>query len=944
MAELSKLIGQTLDGKYYLDKLLGQGGMGAVFLATHLGTKRPVALKVIAPQFTTNEEVGERFRREAEAAGRLRHPNVVNVTDFGVTVLGKDQLAYLVMEYLDGRSLGDLLKEKGQLPLNFVVDIVEQICLAIGNAHKLGIIHRDLKPDNIWLQPDGRGGYIVKVLDFGLAKLRDSSATDESENPQQTPVATLLTQGAASHKNTIRAGQTTQAEIAKDDDSETQIQIAATEPEAATLIQPSTATEIEAATLIQAPATSAENGAATLIQSPVIAQEVQPPVFDVEDAAATQIQIVNSKLAEETATLLQSVEEATQIQQVTPTQLTDDEAATRIQPAPFAATGSNPSQQKSGGVWLPSKSSSVATKSSGNVTTSFNNAATVELTRFGSILGTPLYMSPEQCCGEALDARSDLYSLGIMVYQMLAGELPFAGSLTELITKHTDASPPQLKEKRPDIPNSLAALVMSTLEKKPEARPATAEIFATALRATAEDEAEILKQAKSFYYSSQKSFFMLSLLIYCPLAALSIGVSVTLNSLFSKNLTATGIYFLLLFMVILFATKVNIALLTFVVEELRLQPTAKIKLKEILKNFSGRLPTLLLASLLSILHITVNALKLFVPGVKKYLDDALVPSVAALENQSAVETRKRSTLLVQSLRPIARSLAARDFGIMLVSVIAFPFIMSLMGLIFDGARVNMVALMKLPIMRNFVAGYSWFILTIMHTVYAAVPLALLYFKAKQANGEEIDKLTLRDWQGEAQKQSDKMGKATIAWLAIPLVMLAFMIVITLISTGQSSKDSLIQAVREGRTGKVKQMLAGGANANESRFNRSTALMYAAQDGRNELIQVLIEAGAQVNAKDSDGDAALMYAAVYGRADVTKTLLASGAELNAQNNNAQTALIAAALRGHTEMVNALLAANANTALKDSKGKSALMYAEEEGYKEIVEMLKAAGANV
>src|SRR5215212_8089451 len=105
MTKLAKLIGQVLDGKYHLDKLLGQGGMGAVFLATHLGTKRPVALKVIAPQFTSNEEVGERFRREAEAAGRLRHPNVVNVTDFGVTLSGEDQLAYLVMEYLDGHSL-----------------------------------------------------------------------------------------------------------------------------------------------------------------------------------------------------------------------------------------------------------------------------------------------------------------------------------------------------------------------------------------------------------------------------------------------------------------------------------------------------------------------------------------------------------------------------------------------------------------------------------------------------------------------------------------------------------------------------------------------------------------------------------------------------------------------------------------------------------------------
>src|SRR5512132_617661 len=173
MAKPAKLIGEVLDGKYQLDKQLGQGGMGAVYLATHLGTKRPVALKVIAPQFMANAEFVERFRREAEAAGRLRHPNVVNVTDFGFAQMGHGAVAYLVMEYLDGGSLGDMLKERGQLPLPLVTDILEQICLAVGNAHRLGVIHRDLKPDNIWLQPDGRGGYIAKVLDFGLAKLRD---------------------------------------------------------------------------------------------------------------------------------------------------------------------------------------------------------------------------------------------------------------------------------------------------------------------------------------------------------------------------------------------------------------------------------------------------------------------------------------------------------------------------------------------------------------------------------------------------------------------------------------------------------------------------------------------------------------------------------------------------------------------------------------------------
>src|SRR5205809_5711372 len=141
MTILTELIGQVLDEKYRIDRQLGQGGMGAVYLATHLGTGRPVALKVIAPQFMANEEFVERFKREAKAAGLLRHPNVVNVTDFGFTNVGSGKLAYLIMEYLNGSNLGDMLKKRGKLPLGLVVNIVEQICLAMDEAHKQGIVH-----------------------------------------------------------------------------------------------------------------------------------------------------------------------------------------------------------------------------------------------------------------------------------------------------------------------------------------------------------------------------------------------------------------------------------------------------------------------------------------------------------------------------------------------------------------------------------------------------------------------------------------------------------------------------------------------------------------------------------------------------------------------------------------------------------------------------------
>lgn len=104
------LIGQTLDGKYLIERELGRGGMGTVYLATHVGTERPVAVKVIAPQYMERAEFIERFRREARAAGRLRHPNVVDVTDFGFSETADGRVAYLVMEYLDGCTLGEILE------------------------------------------------------------------------------------------------------------------------------------------------------------------------------------------------------------------------------------------------------------------------------------------------------------------------------------------------------------------------------------------------------------------------------------------------------------------------------------------------------------------------------------------------------------------------------------------------------------------------------------------------------------------------------------------------------------------------------------------------------------------------------------------------------------------------------------------------------------------
>jgi serine/threonine protein kinase len=185
---------ELLDGKYRIEQLLGEGGMGAVYRATHLGTKRTVAVKVIRPQFSSRHEFVARFQREAEAAGRLRHPNVVDVTDFGFAETENGRVAYLVMEYLDGASLAEIILEEGKLSTSWVVDILEQTCAAVDEAHRAGIIHRDLKPDNIWLEPNGRGGYTVKVLDFGLVKLSESTANERTSSESTFNAETPRTQ------------------------------------------------------------------------------------------------------------------------------------------------------------------------------------------------------------------------------------------------------------------------------------------------------------------------------------------------------------------------------------------------------------------------------------------------------------------------------------------------------------------------------------------------------------------------------------------------------------------------------------------------------------------------------------------------------------------------------------------------------------------------------
>ncbi|MFZ0061985.1 MAG: protein kinase [Pyrinomonadaceae bacterium] len=283
------LIGHTLDDKYRIEARLGIGGMGTVYRARHLLIDRAVAVKVLSQRFVEDEAAQMRFRREAKAAGRLQHQNAVAVTDFGQTA---DGYVYIVMELLEGRTLRDVLAKEAPLDTARAVALMLQTSAAVAAAHEAGVIHRDLKPANIFIVHNSEIPAVVKVLDFGIAKL----------------------------------------------------------------------------------------------------------------AAET---------------------------------LEEDEAHT--------------------------------------------------LTQVGAMIGTPRYMSPEQCDGAELTPASDVYGLGVILYEMLTGMVPFSGSTPLAIAmKHTSEVPRSPREFVASIPESLEAIVLHALEKAPENRPADAAEFRRELLATAE--------------------------------------------------------------------------------------------------------------------------------------------------------------------------------------------------------------------------------------------------------------------------------------------------------------------------------------------------------------------------------------------------------------------------------------------------------------------------
>jgi serine/threonine protein kinase len=657
MPGVEEYVGEVLDDKYRLEHLLGKGGMGAVYLATHLGTERYVALKLISPQFMRNKEFVERFKREARAAGRLRHPNVVDVTDFGFARVKAGQVAYLVMEYLDGCTLGDVLAEEKRLPLEWVADILDQVCSAVHEAHQQGIIHRDLKPDNIWLEPNRLGGYRVKVLDFGIAKLGETGTTSTDDDPAATIIDDVAAAAAAS---------LTGAHLESD-----------------TLLRPG------------------------------------------NDQPHTHGGKING---EGVGTLLHD-----------PNTAVDDD-----------------------GTLLFDQGTRSYSRHNAHRTTVEQGSA---LTRVGAIMGTPLYMSPEQCGGGYVDTRSDIYSLGVIAYQMLAGEPPFAGNTSTVMRAHREQKPRELRESAEKIPKRAAKVVMSALSKNPGERPQTAFAFASAIRGHSEGIGALYRRAFSLYSEYFPKFLKLSLIAHVPVIitnALLIGMFILDKYLgpggLARKIAVTSalvIVGLLQIVAYTVAGAVISGVTAVIITQLTVAPLRPVKLRVAFGVLRRRWRAFLRTVIRVTLRIMIGFVLLIVPGLIIMVRYSLYAPVVLLEGLQGKAAMKR-----------ARELASRSWRtIIIVSIIQIimPLIISaFVGRIRVGVDLEKATLAH-RIYQQVLGLVNIFVLPLI----SIVP-ALLYIKMRQLGGEPLTAALTQIEDGEGTQSSWQKRMRTRLSLHTPI--------------------------------------------------------------------------------------------------------------------------------------------------------------------------------
>ncbi|MFO1458106.1 MAG: serine/threonine-protein kinase [Verrucomicrobiota bacterium] len=611
MHSVDGYVGQTLDEKYRLERLLGQGGMGAVYLATHLGTGRSVAVKLITPALMRRRIFVERFKREARAAGRLRHPNIVDVTDFGFARSGHERIAYLVMEYLDGCTLHDVLEEERTVPLPWAVEILEQVCSAVHEAHRQGIVHRDLKPENIWLEPNRLGGYRVKVLDFGIAKVAEGQQSAGTDTPFG---------GEDYGTEALQSGEWT-------------------------------------------PGATDSAGDGTPEGAPV---------------------------GPESATIVESLPDA--------------------------------------------KSSPAGAGGTPGITPSAGEVDAAGLTHVDALVGTPRFMSPEQCRGQKLDARSDIYSLGVIAYQMLAGTTPFTGEATRVIRAHLEDEPPSLRELNRKVPSRVSAVIRSALAKDPAARPQSALAFANALRANATGLGALYRRAFALYCEHFPKVVALSFLAHLPVllgVLLTVGAVVWESRINDLGLLGAAVVRIVIAVINVagsyFAASTIGGVTAILVTQLEVAPLKQLELRAAFDIVRRRWRPFVRTGVVVCVWLSLGFLLLVIPGLILLARQLFWAPVVLMEGLEGRKARARS-----------RALASRSWPAILTGAL----FLVLVDRMTQGVVGTLVGLNSLPkeglssrVLSKLVPLASIFYLPLV----SIVP-ALLYLKMRELGGETLSEI------------------------------------------------------------------------------------------------------------------------------------------------------------------------------------------------------------
>jgi hypothetical protein len=384
---------------------------------------------------------------------------------------------------------------------------------------------------------------------------------------------------------------------------------------------------------------------------------------------------------------------------------------------------------------------------------SLRTAPSAGVTRVGAILGTPLYMSPEQCRGQRLDARSDIYSLGVIAYQMLAGETPFDGDMVSVMRQHMDAAPPPLRSKNRKVKKKVAQLVMSVLSKDPDERPASAAAFAAAMRGNFEGIGSLLRRAFALYSEHFPKFLRMSLIAHVPfivVTLLLIGFEImTKLGMFSKPLQIIiGVPLGLLLVVANFiAASVITGMTTLIVTQLHIAPMRPVRLRTTYAAFRRRLRPFLRTSIRVSLTIMLGFTLLVIPGLIIMIRYALYAPVVLMEGLEKRAALKRANELSRRSRRTV-------IGLLAINLV-LPMLLGA-TVTFFSVKTNRAAA---GIDRDVLARISQ-LFNIITVPLLSIMTALLYLKMRQIGGETFkDALgQLEDAEAPRTKWQERMRR------------------------------------------------------------------------------------------------------------------------------------------------------------------------------------------